>query len=238
MKLRFLIPFISMVVTVWLLHVLIMTQVKVTDDTQAPDLLAGDRLLVNRWSYGLRLPFGNEYEEVRLGEQQAERNDWVYYNCPLDSATHIHERGTYVGKITAIPGDTVWLDTLTNNISLHPFTHLMPLVVPGKSITCRVRAWNIKWLAYALATHEGKKVGMVNDTTLLVNGQPHHDITMQQDYYWLSAGRQEVAPNSLHFGFLPHSHLIGRAWALSYSTDANRPWHKAWRRGRSFFLLQ
>lgn len=83
----------------------------------SPLFYAGDRVLVNRWSYGLRVggqdgPFGY----ARIGRQPMERGDIVAFENPQNTDEVL------ICRCKAVPGDTI----------MHQG---QPLVVPG-TLTC------------------------------------------------------------------------------------------------------
>lgn len=70
-----------------------------------PLFLQGDRILVNRWSYGLRAGYddgGGLFGYGRLCHSQVRRGDVVAFDNPSDSLL-----GVFVCQCVAIPGDTI-----------------------------------------------------------------------------------------------------------------------------------
>lgn len=98
-----------------------------------PEFEAGDRVMVNRWSYGLRTGNGDGlFPYGRLLRQPVKRGDIVAYENPCDSS----RRSVLFGRCCGMPGDTVrynglvqlvpslkdcadadyfWIKTLSNN---------------------------------------------------------------------------------------------------------------------------
>ena len=69
-----------------------------------PTLMAGDRILVNRWSYGLRVGgTGRLFSYGRVWRQQVQRGDLVAFENPADSIGH----QLLICRCKALPGDTV-----------------------------------------------------------------------------------------------------------------------------------
>lgn len=66
-----------------------------------PAFKAGDRVVVNRWSYGLRTGGGGLFSYGRLCWQSPARGEYIAFE---DS-----EGRMLVGRCTALPGDTVTL---------------------------------------------------------------------------------------------------------------------------------
>ena len=66
-----------------------------------PHFYEGDHVVVNRWSYGLRTGGGKLFAYGRLCRQQVRRGDLIAFD---DSMGHV-----FIGRCTALPGDTVGL---------------------------------------------------------------------------------------------------------------------------------
>ncbi len=68
-----------------------------------PEFMAGDRVLVNRWSYGLRMGGTGLFSYDRICRQSVCRGDIVAYENPTEGQRpHV-----LFGCIKALPGDTV-----------------------------------------------------------------------------------------------------------------------------------
>lgn len=78
-----------------------------------PVFMQGDRLLVNRWSYGLRINGKGVLPNSRLLRKPVKRGEIVVFDLPGDSVT-----GEFVARCKALPGDTIHLQD-------------GPVVVPG-----------------------------------------------------------------------------------------------------------
>jgi len=63
-------------------------------------LLVGDHIMVNKFLYGIRLPFNNK---TVIPIKNPERGDVVVFIYPLD------KEKDYIKRVIAVAGDTVWL---------------------------------------------------------------------------------------------------------------------------------
>ena len=76
-------------------------------------LYRGERILVNKWSYGLRLPFISLWGYHRWGDKPVRKDDILVFNNPANlSQTAIDQREVYIGRCLGVPGDTLWVDSL------------------------------------------------------------------------------------------------------------------------------
>lgn len=74
-----------------------------------PELMRGDRVLVNRWSYGLRTGgAGSLFRYGRICRDKVGYGDLVAFDSPVDSMP-----GVLICRCKAGPGDTVLTDTGT-----------------------------------------------------------------------------------------------------------------------------
>ena len=83
-----------------------------------PYFKSGDRIMVNRWSYGLRTgEINGLFGYGRLGARMPSRGDFVAFDNPSGNV-----EGLFVGRIKSLPGDTIT-------------TKQGPYLVPG-IVTC------------------------------------------------------------------------------------------------------
>ncbi len=81
---------------------LVLTVYTVEGSALSPQLQAGDRVLVNRWSYGLRVGSdGGMLGYSRLWSRPVEKGDIVVFNHPSDADQVL------MCRCKAVPGDTV-----------------------------------------------------------------------------------------------------------------------------------
>lgn len=71
---------------------------KIPSGSMLPTLLIGDHLLVNKFIYGIRMPFTGE---VMVPIQSPERGDVVVFKFPKDRSID------YIKRVVGTPGDTV-----------------------------------------------------------------------------------------------------------------------------------
>lgn len=67
-----------------------------------PEYIHGDRLLVNRWSYGLRVDGNGMLPYSRMLRKPISKGDIVVFDLPDDSIS-----GEFIARCKAVPGDTL-----------------------------------------------------------------------------------------------------------------------------------
>lgn len=81
-------------------------------------LFQGERILVSKWSYGLRMPFISLFSYHRWREQPVQKEDIVVFNNPAStSETIIDQKGIFISRCIGIPGDTLMIDSLFSVVS-------------------------------------------------------------------------------------------------------------------------
>lgn len=96
-----------------------------------------------------------------------------------------------------------------------------PFVIPAKGKAVKVYPWNVALLCNTIVRHEGKQASVKGDT-LYVNGKPVQAYTFDKNYYWMASNNPVNLCDSRLFGFVPHDHLIGKAWRIWFSTRKGR----------------
>jgi len=105
--LKFLLTLTVSLIAMLAFRSLVATIYTVEGEGLAPIFLAGDRVMVNRWSYGLRTGSDNGlFSYGRLCRQQVEVGDFIAYEDPRDSS----DQTILFGRCQALPGDTVYYD--------------------------------------------------------------------------------------------------------------------------------
>jgi signal peptidase I len=69
-----------------------------------PVYIHGDRLLVNKWSYGLRVDGGGVLPYSRMLRKPVKKGDIVVFDIPNDTI-----QGEFIARCKAVPGDSIKL---------------------------------------------------------------------------------------------------------------------------------
>lgn len=88
-------------------------------------LYRGDRVIVNKWSYGFRVPFSSLFGVHRWGYSPVGKGDIVLFNNPLPRAIDeaVDNREVFINRCVGLPGDTLMLNSeliLTEDEVLSP----------------------------------------------------------------------------------------------------------------------
>ena len=92
------ISFFPVILIVFLLRSFLVEPFKIPSSSMVPTLLVGDFILVNKFTYGIRLPVANK-KIIPLGEPQ--RGDVMVFRYPEDPSLD------YIKRVIGLPGDRV-----------------------------------------------------------------------------------------------------------------------------------
>lgn len=97
---------------VLLVRTLAFTSCTIPSDGMKNTLYRGDHVLVNKWSYGLRLPLTSLIGYHRWASSPVKRGDVVLFNnpAPADPTIAIDQREVYISRCVGQPGDTLMLN--------------------------------------------------------------------------------------------------------------------------------
>ena len=104
---------LGVIIVVVLLRGCVMTSYLIPSSGMENSLFKGERILVNKWSYGLRLPWMSFLSYHRWGEEPVKKEDIIVFNNPANlSEPVIDKREVYISRCIGTPGDTLMIDSL------------------------------------------------------------------------------------------------------------------------------
>ena len=191
-------------------------------------LLPGDVILVNKLSYGIRLPVtpltfplshqfmplfndSKSYLDFiqlpyfRFFESSISRNDVVVFNYPLDNEHSVDHRSYYIKRCIGLPGDTLKVENKEVYIN-HEKMATLPKMLFNYKVVTNTLITNDTLLKYNIT--EGGLDGLKNHWELTMSDSIAK-ILQKQDYI-VSLKKIELDPNSFadyifpyhkHYGF-------------------------------------
>ncbi len=181
---------------------------KIPSGSMIPTLLIGDFIVVNKFSYGLRLPVTNQ-RIVSLGDP--ERGDVMVFRYPED------ERINYIKRVVGVPGDTI---TYRNKVL---FVNGEPVVqdlegnwegegrnrnLPGRRPQLRME--HLADDPHMILVHPDQPVRQTQ-TWVVPEGQ-----------YFVLGDNRDHSLDSRAWGFVPEANLVGRATRIWMHWDCSR----------------
>ncbi len=186
-----------------------------------PTIVEGDRILVNKVAFGLRIPFTT----VRLTDgDDPRRGDIVIFASPKDGVT-------LVKRVIGVPGDTVSM-------------HDEQLIVNGAAIEYKNSTQDDDDLPDA--TRESRHELLVEELAekshpiMVLPNRPAKrnfgPVTVPDGQYLMLGDNRDNSEDSRYIGFVARETIVGRAFAVAYSLDRDH-WYRP-RIDRTFTALR
>ncbi|HUU85475.1 MAG TPA: signal peptidase I [Phycisphaerae bacterium] len=180
-----------------------------------PTIVEGDRILVNKLAYGLRLPFT---EQWLLQWSQPQRGDVVVCFSPANG-------DRLVKRVIGLPGDRIELRRNGLLINGRPAgygpldTDAIDQIEPGQRPTHR----------FAAETLDGRTHPMMT-TPALPATRSFGPVTVPPDSYFVMGDNRDNSRDSRSFGCVPRGDIVGRSGAVVLSLDPDRYYRPRWER--------
>ena len=99
---------LTAILIVLLVKTLAITSCSIPSTGMENTLYRGEKVLVNKWSYGWRIPFTSSHFLAEM----AKKGDIVLFNnpSPSDQETPVFTRGLFISRCVGTPGDTLMLN--------------------------------------------------------------------------------------------------------------------------------
>jgi signal peptidase I len=204
------------ILVVFLLRSFLAEPFKIPSGSMLPTLLVGDLILVNKFTYGIRLPVVNK---KIVANNDPKRGDVVVFRYPLDTSID------YIKRVVGVPGDTVAFrnQRLSINGQEVPLVALPP---PGFYDEDTMRYFPEFREKLADAEHR-----------VLVNpqAQPFYGAddrirfpfrencryaadgvtcTVPPGHYFMMGDNRDNSQDSRFWGFVPDENIVGRAFFI------------------------
>ena len=112
-KFKWIFAFAGAIAVVLLLRGFAFTSCLIPSTGMENSLFQGERILVNKWSYGLRVPLMSLFSYHRWCERSVRQQDVVVFNNPAAiGQPTIDRREIYISRCIGTPGDTLLVDPL------------------------------------------------------------------------------------------------------------------------------
>ena len=194
MKLRkfrlYILPLLLALVVLVIVRYFFLTQYVAEGSIAEWGVHPGDRILVDRTAYTFN-------KRPQLGDRVA----FLHQQQP--------ERPVCLATCTALPGDTVWMDTKHQRVSSNRQSHTdQPLVVPAAGQEIHITPYNARQL-WHLLRKEGAFVTLRHNNEILIDGRLVKTVAFLNDYYWFET-------QHMPYGLVPYHALIGKPFCVSY----------------------
>jgi signal peptidase I len=206
--------FFPVIVVVFLIRSFWVEPFKIPSGSMKPTLLVGDFILVNKYTYGIRLPVVNK----KIVEVNAiRRGDVVVFRYPSDPTVD------YIKRVVGLPGDRIAYKGKRLTINGEPAAvQATGFYTDGE-------------LNYLRLPSFLEKLGEKNHQMMIVPAQPPVDLAQVRQFprrenceynddgfsctvpagqYFMMGDNRDQSSDSRYWGFVPDDHIKGRAFLV------------------------
>jgi len=194
--------FFPVILAVFLIRSFLVEPFKIPSGSMMPTLLTGDFILVNKHTYGLRVPIlNNTFFEMN----HPQRGDVMVFHFPKDPSLD------YIKRVVGLPGD-------------HIEYREKKLYINGKPAE-QVFEGNYDYVGSGLnqiiAKRYQEQLGEHRHDILIVDDAPtmNGEITVPAGHYFVMGDNRDNSNDSRFWGFVPENNVVGKAFMIWWNFD-------------------
>lgn len=85
-----------------------------------------------------------------------------------------------------------------------------PLYIPKKGDNIKLNKNNITQYYNIITRYEGNRKIEIDGEKILIDGKPHQEYKIQQNYYFMIGDNRDGSLDSRFFGYVPEDHILGK----------------------------
>ena len=194
--------FFPVILVVFMIRSFIVEPFKIPSGSMMPTLLAGDFILVNKFTYGLRVPIMNN-TFIEVGRPQ--RGDVFVFHYPPDPSID------YIKRVVGLPGDKIayrdkQLYINGQKLDVSPAGDYQ-YVGAGLNVTNAKR--------YQEQLGDKKHDILIEENSITIDGETE----VPAGQYFAMGDNRDNSRDSRVWGFVPENNLVGRAFFIWWNFD-------------------
>lgn len=192
---------ILIILNILILRIFIIEPFRIPSGSMMPTLLPGDFILVNKFCYGINLPFSNK---KIIKTNVPERGDVIIFN---------HNKKKYIKRVIGIPGDRITYKDKKLKIN--------NILIENKLITNDIEFEenNILELKKYKELLSPKKEYTIQEYIHSENKYDYTDIILEENSYFVMGDNRDNSYDSRSWGIVKTSDILGKAIIIWISFD-------------------
>ena len=213
--------FFPVILVVFLLRSFLVEPFKIPSGSMIPTLLVGDFILVNKYTYGIRLPVIN----TKIAEiDHPKRGDVMVFRFPLDPSTD------FIKRVIGLPGDRISYKNKQVFVNDQP----------AQTVTTGNYDYVEGGLNYVNAMRLDETIDDKHHSILIDPARPVIDLisvkqfqfiencaynvegfscTVPPGHYFMLGDNRDRSHDSRYWGFVPDENIVGKAMVIWWNFD-------------------
>ena len=194
--------FFPVILLVFLIRSFIAEPFKIPSGSMMPTLLAGDFILVNKFTYGLRVPIlNNTFIEVN----HPKRGDVFVFHYPPDPSID------YIKRVVGVPGDKI----LYQDKQLYINGQKMDMTFLDDYQYESVGFNQVHAKRYSEQLGDVKHDVLIEESSFSKEG----GVEVPPGHYFAMGDNRDNSKDSRYWGFVPERNLVGKAFFIWWNFD-------------------
>ncbi len=179
---------------------------RIPSGSMMPNLLIGDFILVNKFSYGIRLPVVNK-KIFDVG--QPKRGEVFVFRYPGVGENDPAEGTDYIKRVIGLPGDTISVEENRVSVNGVPFSYAESGVFVGQGPSSEMTGSRI-----IAETMPGKTHNMLEMDGIPLGYRHNGTWVVPAGHYFAMGDNRDRSADSREWGFVPEKNLVGHAMLI------------------------
>ncbi len=198
------VSFFPIILIVLVLRSFLAEPFRIPSGSMLPTLQVGDFILVNKFSYGIRLPlFGLKVIDI----DEPARGDVVVFRFPEDPSVD------YIKRIVGLPGDTIRYQNKTVYINGQPAEQKSEGIYTGMGEGIRVSGASLRT----------EHLGDIDHRILVQTSRrfSEGEFIVPAGRYFVMGDNRDNSNDSRFWGTVPEENLVGKAFMIWMNWDSS-----------------
>ena len=204
--------FFPVILLVFALRSFLVEPFKIPSGSMIPTLEVGDFILVNKFTYGIRLPVINK---KIIGVNEPQRGDVMVFRYPEDPSLD------YIKRVVGIPGDKVAYQNKRLTVNGQPIetTRVNDYLHPERLYYSKQLVEKTGGVEYR-TLNDDDAPAFISDATRF----PHREnclynnagviCTVPAGHYFMMGDNRDNSRDSRFWGFVPEENIVGKAFFI------------------------